>query len=78
MGTTDPLPTGIVFTSVGTSESETMIADWHAFWDAVEKAQMQGLEVIRREIDATHTGGPWQVVVKGLQTVFRVPPAPPE
>ncbi|HET6948525.1 MAG TPA: alpha/beta hydrolase-fold protein, partial [bacterium] len=72
MGKTGPLPAGVVFTSVGTAESERMIANWRAFWDAVEQARVPGLEVTRGEIDETHAGGWPHAMVKGVKAVFPV------
>ena len=76
MGKTGPLPTGVVFTSVGTKESKAMIANWRAFWDAVDKARVPGLQVIRGQIDETHAGGWPHATVKGVKAVLSaiVPP----
>jgi predicted alpha/beta superfamily hydrolase len=70
MGETSPLPTGTVFTSIDTAEAETTIANWRVFWDAVEKARVPGLEVIRGEIDETHAGGWPHAMVKGAKAVL--------
>jgi len=78
MGKTMPLPTGVIFTSVGTAETERMIANWRSFWDAVEKARVPGLEVKRGEIDETHAGSWPHMMVKGAKAVFARPlPAGP-
>ncbi len=68
---TDPPPTGVVFTSVDTADPPQTIANWRELWDAVERAHVAGLAVVRGEIDETHAGGWPHVIVKGMKAVFR-------
>jgi hypothetical protein len=70
-GRAGPTPTGVVFTSVGTEETQAMIANWRAFWDAVEALGVPGLRVVRGEVDETHAGGWPHAAVKGLKAVWR-------
>jgi len=71
VGGTTPAPAGVVFTSVGTEESEAMIANWQAFWDDAEGLEIPGLHIIRCEIDETHAGAAWHAFVKGVKAVWR-------
>jgi uncharacterized protein len=68
---TAPAPTGVVFTSVGTEESQAMIANWRAFWDDAEALEIPGLRIIRGEVDETHAGAAWHAFVKGVKAVWQ-------
>lgn len=66
-----PAPTGEVFTSVGTEESEAMIGNWQTFWEATEALDIPGLRIVRGTIDETHAGAVWHTLVKGVKAVLR-------
>lgn len=71
VGRAGPLPTGLVFTSVGREETPAMLSNWRTFWDAVEALAVPGLRVTRGEIDETHAASWPHAAVKGLKTVWR-------
>ncbi len=67
-------PSGIVFTSFGKAEAPAAIAAWRDFWDAVERRQTPDLQVLRAEIDETHSAGVWVALVRGLKAAFAMSP----
>lgn len=75
IGRNGPPPTGVVFTTFATKESPAYIESNRTFWDAVDSLGVNGLQVIRAEIDETHAGGWPHTLVKGMKAVFAARPA---